>query len=90
MGQFSFERYKEVMNNPDPKIYKAKLTDDLEVIAKIYRDGQVTLCAVYKGSNYETSFDEKKMGNYHRHWDSETKTAKYYYPVIWDDCKTEK
>lgn len=60
MGQFSFERYKEVMNNPDPKIYKAKLTDDLEVIAKIYRDGQVTLRAVYKGSNYETSFDEKK------------------------------
>ena len=90
MGKFTYEDYLKAINKFKPKLYKAKLTDDLEIVAKIYYDGQVTLSAVYKGSNYETSFDEKNIGSYHRHWNSETKTARYYLPELVDECKTEK
>lgn len=88
MATFSYEQYKEVINRPKQKIYRAKLTDELEVTAHIESNGIVILRAIYKGSDYVTSFDENDVGSYQKHWNSKTKNVKYYLPEFVDEYKT--
>ena len=82
---FTYENYLKSL----PKIHEAKLTDDLKVVARICRDGEITLKAVYKGSSYEIAFSDQGVDDYYRYWDCKTKTARMYSLELCDECETD-
>lgn len=85
MSKFTYENYL----NSLPKVHEAKLTDDLKVVATIYRDGEIILEAVYKGSSYTISFNDQGVDDYYRYWDCKTKTARLYSLELRDECEID-
>ena len=89
MSKFTYENYLETIKDPWPKVHEAKLTDDLKVVATIYRDGEVVLQAVYKGSTCTISFNDEHVADQVRYWDCKTKTLRTYSLELYDECETD-
>ena len=88
MSKFDYKRYKEIVEKYTPKQYKAKLTDDLEVVATIHHDGEVHLDVAYKENTHTITFNDKDA-NYYRYWSCKTKTARMYSLELYDECETD-
>ena len=93
MGQFSYERYKEMMEKEKrreaKKVYKGKLSDNLEIVAEV-SDVEICLHVIFEGNVFTANFNEFEIMSYLKVWNHRSEVMSVYYPELKERIMAEK